>query len=196
MRRWSCIVLVMAGLAPPCGLAADEVRYFEKDGVTYRETRRVVQRPMVETRLEQREQTVLVERHETAYQEQVRWVQRPVVEYRWEPYIRNRWNPFAQPTVEYRWVPHTRWESRQETLRVPVVNRQLVPEKRMQTVAVPVQRMVEEEMITRVAVGTRPAGGTDPFATGTAAVATQRSAPSGAASAKTPPRYSQPTTLR
>ena len=38
--------------------AADEVRYYVENGVTYRETRRMVRRPVVETQWQETAQTV------------------------------------------------------------------------------------------------------------------------------------------
>ena len=49
-------------ILPACCLlaslaVADEVRYVEKDGVTYQETRRVIRRPIVETKIRSRRRT-------------------------------------------------------------------------------------------------------------------------------------------
>ena len=138
--------------------AADEVRYFEKDGVTYRETRRVVRRPVVETRLESREQTVYREQLRTEVQETQRTYHTPVTEYQWATRMRGRWNPFIQPYYTQELVPTMRWEARQDVVRVPVSRRELVPEKRTVQVPVTTQRVAEEEVITRVAVSSTPAG--------------------------------------
>ncbi|HBO45072.1 MAG TPA: hypothetical protein DD670_14305 [Planctomycetaceae bacterium] len=147
----SAILLVLFASLPCWG--SEEVRYFEKDGVTYRETRRVVQRPVYETKTQQSTQTVYREQNITEVRDTVqqRWTK--VTEYRWEAFWADRWNPFSQPYLAYRQVPYTRWESSTETVKVPVVSRRVVPEQRVVNVPVTTQRMVEEEVISRVAVG-------------------------------------------
>ena len=147
------LVLSLNGWTSALG---DEVRYYEKDGVTYRETRRVVQRPILETQTRESTRTVYREEYTTQMRESVRKRWTPVTEYRQEAYWVNRWNPFAQPYVAHRYVPRTRWEQSTETVKTPVTCRRLVPET--QTVRVPVttQRLVNEETITRVAVGGSP----------------------------------------
>lgn len=132
--------------------ANEEVRYFEKDGVTYRETRRVVQQPVVETRSEASTQTVYREETVTELRDTVRERWTPVTEYRWEAFWVNRWNPLAKPYLAYRYVPSTRWERSTETTKTPTVSRRLVPETRTVHVPVTRQRMVEQEIISRMAV--------------------------------------------
>ena len=137
--------------------ANETVRYYEKDGVTYRETRRVEQQPVVETRTETSNQTVYREESVTELRDTVRERWTPVTEYRWEAFWVNRWNPLAKPYMAYRYVPHTRWERSVDTVQTPVVCRRLVPEKRVVHVPVTRQRMVEREVISRVAVRSTPA---------------------------------------
>ncbi|HEY2762362.1 MAG TPA: hypothetical protein VGI75_16500, partial [Pirellulales bacterium] len=92
-------------------------------------------------------------------------------EYSWEPYLANRWNPFAQPTVAYHYVPHTRWDVRTEEQQIPVVRHDVVPEQHTAQVPVVTQRWADVEHITRMAVNTIPGG--DPFnGTATASVPT------------------------
>lgn len=144
---------LLAGSLSVCGQAgAEDVRYYEEGGVTYCERRRVVQKPVVETRYEERETTVYREQYTTETQESQRMVYVPVTEYRWEAYWRNRFNPFAQPYLDQRLVPRTHWEARAETVRTPIVRRQVVPEVQRQQVPVVTRRMVDEEFISRVAV--------------------------------------------
>lgn len=151
-------------------VAADEVRYVEKDGVTYQETRRVVPRPVLETRMEPREQTIYRDKYSTDFHQSERKYMAPVTEYRWEPQWVTPWNPFSAPYVTYRWVPVTRWVERSETVRIPVTRREVVPEKITTNVPVTTQRIVEDEHISRVAVSAKPQGGaslrsldSDPF---------------------------------
>jgi hypothetical protein len=164
--RCRSVMLILVVLGGPLVAAwADEVRYTtDENGVTYRETRRVIRRPTMETRIEERQQTVYAERQSTELHPSYRTIYTPVTEYRWEPYLANRWNPLAQPYWAYRFVPHTRWETRTEEHRVPVVRREWVPEQRSVQVPVVTHRVVDEEIISRVAVS-GGAGGGDPFAT-------------------------------
>ena len=131
---------------------ADETRYVRQAGTLYRETRQTVQRPVVETRIEESTRTVYREELSTELREEVRTYVDPVIEYRCEPYLVNRWNPLATPYLAYRMVPRTRWQCCSETVRTPVTCRRLVPVT--ETVRRPVTtcRMVSEERTTRVAV--------------------------------------------
>jgi len=145
---------------------AEDVRYFQDGGVTYREVRRVVQRPVVETRLEQRQQTVYQPQYTTETVPTTRTVHTPVTEYRWEPRWHNTWNPFSSPYVAYHLVPTTRWDTRVEQGQQTVTRYNVVPQT--QTVQVPVttQRVVNEEIVSRMpvqggvpALATQPVGG-------------------------------------
>lgn len=131
---------------------AEEVRYFEKDGITYREARRTVRRPIAETRLEDREQTVYREQRHTEYREETRNYVTPQTRYEWRTCLKNRWNPFTQPYLTQQLVPIRSWESREEVVQIPVTRRELVAEKRTVKVPVTTRRIAEEEVITRTAV--------------------------------------------
>ncbi|HEX4000691.1 MAG TPA: hypothetical protein VHX65_19235 [Pirellulales bacterium] len=165
-RRWLTSVLFV--LATPALCLADDVRYYEQNGITYRETRQVVQQPLVETHLETRQQTVYLDQCKTQMQAVQRTYQTPVTDYVWEAFWANRWNPFEQPYIAYRYVPRVRWETHTETVQMPVTTHETVPQT--QTVQVPVttQRFVEGEVISRMPVSGKPA---DPFAQGTTSVA-------------------------
>ena len=141
--------------------AAQEVRYYEEDGTTYRETRRTSRRPVSERSLEPRERTVHRERITTEWRDTYQTHLTPVTEYRWESYWVGRWNPLRQPALVHHVVPRTRWEYRTSKVSTPHTRRDWVPET--ETVHVPVtkMRMAEEEVITRVAVDHRTGG--DPF---------------------------------
>lgn len=154
------IALVQAWTA--AAAQAEEVRYYQQDGVTYRETRRTVTRPISETRYEQREQTVYREQLRTDTQQTTRTVYTPVTEYRWQMYLRGRWNPFVIPYHSYELVPTTRWETRQELVEIPTYRRELVPETHVVQMPVTTHRLAQEEVISRVAVSAaeaKPIGG-------------------------------------
>jgi hypothetical protein len=148
----ACLVLVLRAT----GGHADDVRYYESNGITYRESRRVVRRPVTEVVHQPVDRTIYREQYKTEYQDTVRVYSVPVTEYRWEAYWRGRWNPFVQPYLDQRLVPYTRWETRTEKVQVPVVRRELIPEVRQEHVPIVTQRYVDDEYITRTAVATRP----------------------------------------
>lgn len=161
--QWIAATLAFGALACPTLLAADEVTYFEKDGIKYQKIRQVVQRPITELRYEQRETTNYRDRYTTDMQEVQRTYQVPVTTQQWVPGYQKTWNLFAPPVLSYRLMPVTRWETRTETVRVPVTRRDVVPEKLTQQVPVYNTRYAEEETVRHVAIGT--------VANGTAAVA-------------------------
>jgi len=135
---------------------AEEVRYYEKDGVTYRETRQVLQRRIPETTYTDQTQTVYRDQYVTQTKDTVRTVLTPVTEYRVQPRLVGRWNPFIQPYFVYENVPTVRWESRTEVVPIQTASRQLVPETRTVRTPVTTWRTVEEEVISRVAVSATP----------------------------------------
>jgi hypothetical protein len=147
------LILLVAILGTtPFLVKGDEVRYFEQNGVTYRETRRTVQECVPETRLQPCSRTVYREQVTNENRQVVRTYWTPVTEYRLETSWVNRWNPFAEPYQVVRYVPSTRWEQRTETVQVPVACRRFVPET--QTVQSPVTtwRTASRETVDRVAV--------------------------------------------
>lgn len=162
MRRKLLFAALIGPLLATAARAADDVRYYSENGVTYRETRRVVRRPVSDTRLESRERTVYRERLTTETRQSERVVHTPVTEYRWEAHWRGRWNPLQQPYLEYRLVPRTCYQPRTEMVRFPVTHRELIPEKQVVQIPVTNLRFVDEEQISRVAVSGPGAG--DPFA--------------------------------
>jgi hypothetical protein len=152
-------VLLLGMLLLPAWASADGVRYYVENGVTYAETTRTVRRPVCETRYEERERTVYRRQTRTELKETQRNVLVPVTEYRREPHLVGRWNPLvALPYVVERLVPRTRWESRTETVKVPLCRTELVPEKRIERVPIVTRRIVEEPIVSRVVVTAPPAG--------------------------------------
>ncbi len=180
-RRTALVLLALPVLSLARVGRADDVRYYEDKGITYRETTHTVQRPILETHYVDQQQTVYTQQPITQVQTLQRTVQTPVVEYVTEPYLANRWNPFATPYQAYHTVLRVRWVARVEQVQTPVVQYNAVPQT--QTVKVPVttQRMAEEQQISRVAVASRPATsgatGSDPFAQNNTAVASRPVSP-------------------
>lgn len=158
LSRQLLATAILASLAGASPAGADEVRYYQKGGITYRETRRIVRRPITETRVQPSARTVYREQLRCEVRDTVRTWWSPVTEYRCEAHWVGRWNPFVQPYLAYRMVPSTRWESRTEVVQTPVTYRRLVPETRTVQVPVTTRRMVTEEVTTRVALGGAPSG--------------------------------------
>jgi hypothetical protein len=135
---------------------ADEVRYYQQNGVTYCETRRTIRERVPETRYEERQQTFYREELGTDIRSQFRSYWTPVTEYRWESFWVGRWNPLVRPYLAYRYVPRTHWEQRMETVKTPVPCRRVTPETRAVKVPIPGWRVVEREETRRVAVAIVP----------------------------------------
>jgi hypothetical protein len=162
MRSFLMIAAGMIVCLSSSGLAAQEVKETVENGILYRTTKQVMRRPMTETRWEEQKQTVFREQYDTQWQTSYRTLHTPVIEYQAQAYLANRWNPFGTPYWSYRYVPITRWEMRQEPMHTPITQRNWVPVE--QTVHVPRTNthLVEEEVISKVAVG--PVGGSSALA--------------------------------
>jgi hypothetical protein len=138
---------LLAAFLPSSLLSAEE-EIVTEGGRRYLIKREVVSRPMSKTDWVEKTQEVYREEYTTDYKDTSRLVHVPVTEYRWEPQIVNRWNPFSQPYVVQRLVPRTHWEARAEVVKVPIVERRLVPETRI--VRTPeTRRWMEPETIER-----------------------------------------------
>lgn len=133
-------------------VAQPSIRYYTENGVTYKETRSTVRRPVVEKRMEQREKTVYREKVSTSYEPHTQLSYTPVTTYRWEGRWHDVLHPFKTPYVGYHLVPETRWETRSEQTQRQVTRRDLVPEKQTYQVPVTSHRYVEEEVVHRTPV--------------------------------------------
>jgi hypothetical protein len=145
-------LIIAAPLMAAASLSADEVRYYQENGVTYQETRRVVQRQVAETQVQSCPRTVFREQVTSEVRDQVRSCWCPVTECRCETRWVGCWNPFMEPYPVSRAVPTTRWELRSEVAKVPVTTRQLVPETQYVQVPVTTYRTVAEEVVSRVPI--------------------------------------------
>lgn len=150
-------------------VAADETRYFEQGGITYRERIATVKVPVAETQYKDQQVTVCRENYATQLVDQTRKVNLPVTEYRWEQRTHGLW-PFSTPHTAWHYVPYTRYQTQVQTTKVPVNVRSYVPETR--TVKVPEtnvklveqQRVVERVAMTPVPVPLGPWGAGPQFA--------------------------------
>jgi hypothetical protein len=143
------VVLAAASVAR----AQNNVEYRTENGIRYQYITETTQRPISETRYEPREQTVYRERYTTNVQDSVRTYQVPVTEQQWVPGYQRTWNIFAPPVLSYRLMPVTRWETRTETVKIPITKREYVAEKQVQHVPVTNTRIAEEQVVRRVAIG-------------------------------------------
>lgn len=154
----------------------------DPSGKQWQVSRYTTKQLVPDSRVEERPYTVYTEHVSTELHPTYRNVYTPVVEYTWEPYMANRWNPFAQPTVAYRYVPHTRWDVHTEETQIPVTRRDMVPVTRTAQVSVVGQKWVDVEHTTKVALSS-----SDPFS-GTATASRPASIGSTGALSSDPPK--------
>ena len=148
--------ILFSGMLLAAEAHSSDIRYVQRDGITYREVVDTYQRPVSETTYQNHTETFYQERITTEIKETQRTYYAPVTEYQWEAYTPLSLNPFAPPRIAYRWVPKTRWVPRIETVRMPVTNREMVPQTRTVSRPVTTLRMVESQRITRVAIADPP----------------------------------------
>jgi hypothetical protein len=132
---------------------ADEVQFYQENGITYRETRRLAQRTVYETQYQPRQKVRFRWQPKGEMHDEVRSYAVPITENRVETRLVGRWNPFVrQPYTVQKVVPVTRYEYRTSTVRVPTTHRSLLPVPVNETVAVPATRQVTDVIVSRVAV--------------------------------------------
>ncbi len=158
--RSTAAAVVMALLATPAALAQDPVRYYEENGIKYQETTQVTQRPITETRWVPHETTVQTPKLTTTMQPSVRTYQVPVTEHQWVPGWQRTWNVFAPPVLTYRLMPVTRWETRTETVQVPITKQEYVEQRHVQHVPITNTKIANETVVRRVAIGAANSGAT------------------------------------
>lgn len=122
-------------------------------GIVYQKVTKTIERPVVETKIETREQTVYRPQTVTETRPENRTVYAPVVEYNWEPRLHGRWNPFRPPTVQYHHVGRTRWEARNEVVQRSATRTDWVAEKRTFDVPQRLVRMEREQKVDYEPVG-------------------------------------------
>ncbi|MGB7346727.1 MAG: hypothetical protein WBD20_21070 [Pirellulaceae bacterium] len=118
---------------------ADEPGFYTHPdtGIVYRKVMRTVERPVVETKIEKKEQTVFRPETVTERVPETQTVFTPVTEYAWQPVLHGRWNPFRQPVVTYHHVPLTSWKQQSNVVTRTQTRTNWIAEKR--TVDVPTQ---------------------------------------------------------
>ncbi|MCG8653425.1 MAG: hypothetical protein MI861_26535 [Pirellulales bacterium] len=139
-------------------------------GIVYQQVIRTVERPVVETKMQTRQQTVYRPQTVTNTRPETRTVYTPIVEYNWEPRIHGRWNPFRQPYVAYHHVPRARWEQHSDVVQRTTTHTEWVAEKRTIDIPQRVVRMEREQKVDYEPVGrvapnaTSPPGATNSVA--------------------------------
>lgn len=137
--------------------AADETRTVtDASGQTWNEVHRTISHPQTQTQCVDQPQTYYQEKCEVQSYETYRTYQVPVTEYHLESYWVGRYNPFVQPYMAQRLVPRTRWETRTELVKVPVVQRSLVPVTRMVKVPVTTEKVVNQDIVIHRQLVTQP----------------------------------------
>ena len=122
-------------------------------GTVYRKFVRTVDRPVVETKVQKKEQTVFRPETVTESVPERATVFMPVTEHAWQPVLHGRWNPFRQPSVTYHHVPVTSWKQQQSTTTRTQTRTNWVAEKRMVDVPQRIVSMKREEKVDYEAVG-------------------------------------------
>lgn len=134
--------------ADPAGYYTDPAT-----GIVYRQVTKTVERPVMETKVETQEQTILRPQTVTESKPEARTVFMPVTTYQWEPRLEGRWNPFRQPTVAYRHVPITHWQAEQQVVNRYQTRTEWIAEKRSVDVPKSLVRIEREQKIDYEPVG-------------------------------------------
>lgn len=155
-QMFTHVAVTAVAIASPSALLAEDTPgyYTNPDtGIVYRQVIRTIERPVVETKMTQQQQTVYQPKTVVETRPTTRRTYTPVTEFRWMPHVEGRWNPFRQPTVAYHHVPQTRWQARDEV--VSETTTQVQWEAVTQTVQVPqrLTRMTHERKVDFEVVG-------------------------------------------
>jgi hypothetical protein len=76
-----------------------------------------------------------------------------VTEQQWVLGYQRTWNIFKPPVPSYRLMPVTRWETRTETVQIPITKLEYVPERVVQQVPIVDTKIAKETVTRRVAIG-------------------------------------------
>ena len=145
---------IVASVFFASSVLADQLHYYQENGVTYCETRRSVQRPVFETTMQPSTRTVYKEQCYTETKDVTRTYWTPITTYRAESHWVGILNPFVEPALETELIPQTCWQQRTEVIKkMPVTSRKLVPEVQQVQVPVTTQKIVTQEyVVNRVAI--------------------------------------------
>ncbi len=155
---WGAVMPSASGQSavPASSLAPPTVRRYEdSNGTIWQETRTRYRKPVSETKMVQREETIERDSYTTEIKDSYHTTYTPVTQYRWEPRWHGRWNPFQSPRLVYHWMPVKAWQAAHTPVQVPVTTRTAVPERRLVQVPVTTLKFVDDEQVSRVPIGTR-----------------------------------------
>ena len=151
LRCWTAIVLMLTLMSVSKTNQAQEI-VTGTDGNRYQVTRRVTQRQVPVTEMQERTQTVYAQQltTNTINHQQLYCV--PNTTYRWDTRLRGRWNPFVTPYWTYNLRPVTTWSTQVANVQIPMNQVAWVPQTRTVQVPVTTYRTAEVEETTRVAM--------------------------------------------
>lgn len=125
--------------------SGDQYRKDEATGLVYQKIKRTIDRPVQETRMVQRQQTTYTPRTVTETRPTARTTYYPAVQTVLEPYIANRWNPFARPSLGYRFRGVTTWQAQTDVVNQTTQRTEYVADTRTFDVPETVNRIVREQ---------------------------------------------------
>ena len=151
LRRWTTMAVAVTATVLAHAADGQEIET-GADGTRYQVTRRVTQRQVPVTVMQDRQQTVYTQQLTTNTLNHQQLYCVPVTSYQWNSRLRGRWNPFVTPYWTHQLRPVTSWHTQVANVQIPVTQSAWVPQT--QTVQVPVTayRTAEEEVVTRVAL--------------------------------------------
>ena len=155
LRRWNPIVLVLSLVVTSEAIHAQEI-ITGSDGNRYQVTRRVTQRQVPVTEMQDRTQTVYSQQLNTNTLNHQQLYCVPNTSYQWDTRLKGRWNPFVTPYWTYNLRPVTTWSTQVANVQIPVNQVAWVPQTRTVQVPVTTYRTAEVEETTRVAMSTEP----------------------------------------
>jgi len=163
LRRWNHAALVLAAGVVAQTAFAQEIQT-DADGTRYQVTRRVTQRQVPVTEMQDRQQTVYTQQLTTNTLTHQQLYSVPSTQYHWDTRLRGRWNPFVTPYWTYDLRPVTTWNTQVAHVQIPVNHVAWVPQTSTVKVPVTTYRTAEVEETTRVALsGSRTLATTQPL---------------------------------
>ncbi len=154
LRRSALITLVLAaaGLSVETTLCQEVTYDTGADGVRYQVTRRVTERQVPVTVMQDRQQTVYQQQITTSTLSHQQLYSVPVTSYQWNSQLRGRWNPFVTPYWTHHLRPVTSWQTQIANVQIPVSQVAWAPQTRTVQVPVTEYRTAKEETVTRIAM--------------------------------------------
>jgi hypothetical protein len=193
--RQARLILVAGAILTGAAATAQDIRYEDVDGIRYKVTRQVVPRQVPVTEMQSQQQTYYRQQvtNDTIQQQQLYAV--PVTKYELVSTLHGRWNPFATPYWTHEYKPVTVWQQQMATVQIPTSRATMVPETRTVQVPVTTYKTAQEEVVTRVAMGSSQSPTAAQPLTAVAAGSSSPSQPSATLVARPPAPASGPPTV-